>query len=150
MKRTIIVKFIITTLVIVILLIDFVPVLFKNIVVYSFGLNHDTFIWLMDHASEKDTEKLILSLRYMGDTAPDGIMGCYKGHCLSALARASGTNVGLNYSDWTAWYAKEKGREVKSNINITGCKFVPIKVLSAIWFYLHVQRESIFQKNKIK
>jgi hypothetical protein len=67
------------------------------------GRHHDAFILLGRVGDNTSIPYLISALRWQRDITDDGIMECTKAHCLEALRRITGTNVGADYEDWAKW-----------------------------------------------
>lgn len=61
---------------------------------------HDAYLVLLDYGDPSSVPVLIRSLRWQPHTAPHGILICTKAHCLEALRKLTGRDLGANYEDW--------------------------------------------------
>lgn len=61
---------------------------------------HDVYLVLLDHGDASSVPVLIRSLRWQRHTPPNGLMNCEKSHCLEALRKLTGRDLGKNYEDW--------------------------------------------------
>lgn len=96
--------------------------IYKKVVIYQLGLDHDTFIWLEKKSGKSDIEPLILSLKSFPDIKDGEPMVCIRDHLLKALKNATRVDVGLNYGDWDKWFYQRFGRELDTSINLNGTK----------------------------
>jgi|GEM_PF-2891033 len=78
--------------------------------VRSHGLSHDTYFFFQKHGTENDIPFLLYGLYSMGETT-NGLIVCTRSHCVEALSKITGTNVGYNYSDWAKWWKEKHGAE---------------------------------------
>lgn len=74
------------------------------------GLHHNTYFFFQEHGVEQDVPVLLYGLKAMGETTNRG-MDCERGHCVDALRKITGTNVGYNYSDWARWWKRKYGTD---------------------------------------
>lgn len=61
---------------------------------------HDVYLVLLDHGDASSVPVLIHSLRWQPHTPTHGRMICTKAHCLEALRKLTGRDMGKNYEDW--------------------------------------------------
>jgi len=61
---------------------------------------HDAYVVLLRCGDASSVPVLIRSLRWQPHTPPNGVMVCTKAHCLEALHRLTGRDLGKNYEDW--------------------------------------------------
>ena len=59
---------------------------------------------------QHDIPILLYGLHAMGETTNLALV-CTRIHCVDALCRITGTNVGYNYSDWAKWWKEKHGTE---------------------------------------
>jgi hypothetical protein len=67
---------------------------------YSQAGHHDAYVALIQYGNNDSIPILIHALKCEGDTKKGELMDCQKGHCLEALVKITGKDLGVNYSDW--------------------------------------------------
>ncbi|MBW2194698.1 MAG: hypothetical protein JRF37_03755 [Deltaproteobacteria bacterium] len=65
------------------------------------SFHHDAFIILIEHGNEESIPYLLNGLKwYDFFNRDDDFMECTKIHCLDALRKITGKDLGTKYSDW--------------------------------------------------
>lgn len=65
------------------------------------GIHHDAFLILVDHGNKESIPYLLNSLKwYEFFNKDEGFTVCTKDHCLEALRKVTGKDLGTNYVDW--------------------------------------------------
>ena len=72
------------------------------------GLDHNIYFFFTQHGTVDDLPILLYGLRGMGESKGPSFV-CTRGHCVDALRRITGADVGWNYSDWAAWWKARYG-----------------------------------------
>lgn len=65
------------------------------------SFHHDAYIILIEYGNEESIPYLLNGLKWYDFFNHDGdFTACTKDHCLEALRRITGKDLGTNYSDW--------------------------------------------------
>ena len=68
-----------------------------KIISYPFGNHHDAYLVLVKHGNEESIPYLLNRLKQYKD---NDFMECTQDHCIEALKKITGKNLGHNYDDW--------------------------------------------------
>ncbi len=73
---------------------------------YPIGNHHDAFIILVHHGNEDSIPYLINALKWYErfNKEEDDFIACTKTHCLEALRKITGKDMGNNTIAWKNWY----------------------------------------------
>ena len=67
---------------------------------YPFGNHHDAYLVLVKHGNEESIPYLLNRLKQF---KYNDFIECTHDHCIEALKKITGKDLGHNYEDWKEW-----------------------------------------------